>query len=459
MENKNNLFNQFLSVSSKQWKQKIQVDLKGANYNKTLITDTLEGIKIKPFYHSDSFKSVVGVNNHLHKQQFKICQTIFISEERTANFLAKNALKRGADSIRFKAEKPFNHKMVLDGLSDVEIYFQLSFLDEDWVKDMVRVNDYSFKQFINIDLIGNLVRTGNWFFNNKKDHDIFKSLLRDIDEKSCGSIIGVDVSPYQNAGANTVQQVAYALAHVNEYLNFIEENKIDSVKKINFTFSIGSNYFFEIAKIRAFRYLWNLLLKEYDFEIEANIFAEPTLRNKTLYDYNVNMLRTTSECMSAILGGANVVSNISYDSIFHKRNEFGERIARNQLIIMKEESNIKNSEIADGSYYIEELTYEIAKKALQIFKDIEKSGGLVKQLFEGIIQGKIEENAKKEQELFDKGELVLLGTNKYPNHEDKMKDKIELHPFLNKKKHQTAIQQIIPKRLAEKIEIERLEGE
>ena len=163
--------------------------------------------------------------------------------------------------------------------------------------------------------------------------------------------------------------------------------------------------------------------------------------------------------MSAILGGANTISNIAYDEVFHKKNEFGDRIARNQLIILKKESRIKNDEFANGSYYIEELTYEIADKALRIFKEIEKSGGFVKKLFEGTIQRKIKENATKEQDQFDKENLVLLGTNKHPNMDDKMKDDLELYPFVKTKHQKTEIQPIIVKRLAEKLEKERLEKE
>ena len=450
---KNNLFKDFPSVSSKQWKQKIQFDLKGADYNNTLITDTLEGIKIKPFYHSDSFKQLDIPKN---EEEFKICQTIFISNDKTANFLAKDALKRGADSIQFIADKKFDFKIVLESLSGSTIYFQLLFLDKDFIFDLIN-SSIETKIFLNIDLIGNLAKTGNWFYNNQKDHEILKSILKK--ETNAISTLGVDASLYQNAGSNIVQQVAYALAHANEYLNFIDINEISSVKEINFNFAIGSNYFFEIAKLRAFNYLWKLLLQEYNFNIKANIFVQPTLRNKTLYDYNVNMLRTTSESMSAIFGGAHVISNVSYDTIFHKKNEFGERIARNQLIVLKEESYLKNSASAEGSYYIEELTFEITEKALQTFKDIEKSGGFVKQLFEGTIQRKINDNAQKEQELFDKGEVVLLGTNKHSNSEDKMKEELEIYPFVKKKNRQTIIQPITAKRLAESLEMDRLEEE
>jgi methylmalonyl-CoA mutase len=172
------------------------------------------------------------------------------------------------------------------------------------------------------------------------------------------------------------------------------------------------------------------------------------------------MLRTTTECMSAILGGADTVSNISYDSVYHKKNEFGERISRNQLLILKEESYFINaSEYAEGSYYIESLTKEISEKALAIFKDIEKGGGFLKQLKEGTIQRKIKESADKEQAQFDKGELVLLGTNKHPNMDDKMNDTIELYPFVKTKPRKTLIPPVIARRLAEKMEQERLNDE
>lgn len=122
--------------------------------------------------------------------------------------------------------------------------------------------------------------------------------------------------------------------------------------------------------------LWDALLEEYDVESEAHLCVQPSLRNKTLYDYNVNMLRTTSECMSAILGGATSITNVSYDAIYHKSNEFGERIARNQLLILQQESYLAEAQnFADGAYYIENITKQLAEKALEQFKVIEKSGG------------------------------------------------------------------------------------
>ena len=172
------------------------------------------------------------------------------------------------------------------------------------------------------------------------------------------------------------------------------------------------------------------------------------------------MLRTTSECMSAILGGTKTIANSSYDAIFHQPNEFGERISRNQLLILQQESELSEAQnIADGTYYIETTTQQLAQKALEIFKQIEKGGGFLKQLKEGVIQRKIKESADKEQQLFDSGKLVLLGTNKIQNENDKMKNDLEVSPFLKARNEKTLIQPIIQKRLAEKLEQDRLKNE
>jgi methylmalonyl-CoA mutase len=229
---------------------------------------------------------------------------------------------------------------------------------------------------------------------------------------------------------------------------------------IVFEVNVGTNYFFEIAKLRAMRLLFNLVAKEYNHNLECHLLVSPTKRNKTIYDYNINMLRTTTECMSAIIGGANAIANLPYDSLYHKDNEFGDRIARNQLLILKNESYFdKVNNPADGSYYIETLTTQLAEKALVLFKDIEASGGFLKQLNEGIIKRKIQESADKEQELFDSGKEILLGTNKYPNKDDRMKQDLELFPFVKIKPRKTLITPIIEKRLAEKAEQERLDLE
>jgi methylmalonyl-CoA mutase len=223
---------------------------------------------------------------------------------------------------------------------------------------------------------------------------------------------------------------------------------------------VSSNYFFEIAKLRALRQLWSSLASEYGINTNCRINTTPSKRNKTIYDYNVNLLRTTTECMSAILGGSDIVSNLAYDALYHEDNEFGSRISRNQLLILKHESYFdKVNNPADGSYYIESLTQQLVEKALELFKDIESNGGFLAQLKKGTIQRKIKESAAVDQADFDSGKLVLLGSNKHPNLDDKMKNDLEISPFLKREKRKTLIEPIIEKRLSEKLEMSRLNKE
>ncbi|MGB5645598.1 MAG: methylmalonyl-CoA mutase family protein, partial [Muriicola sp.] len=218
--------------------------------------------------------------------------------------------------------------------------------------------------------------------------------------------------------------------------------------------------FFEIAKIRALRLLWKSLATVHGAPESCHIIAQPSKRNKTLYEYNANLLRTTTECMAAILGGADTICNLPYDAIYHKDNEFGERIARNQLLILRNESYFGAvSNPADGAYYLETLTRQLAEKAMDLFKNLEASGGYLKGLKQHTIQKKIREQAEKEQLQFDNGELVLVGSNVYVNPKDKMKDTIEIYPFLKSNPGKTLIEPILEKRLAESMEQKRLDNE
>ena len=447
------LFSEFESVSSKQWKQKIQFELKGADYNDTLIWNSPENIKVKPFYHQDDLQDILPVNTNA--SEFKICQNIFVYDLEKSIERALESISRGAESIRFSIEdETIDVAKLLEKLplESVTIYFNLDFISIDFVSKIEAIaQKRNAKIYCNLDPIGQLAKEGNWFKTKEKDN--FETLNSLSKKVSKSSIISIDGTLYQNAGANMVQQIAYSLAHANEYLN-----RISIINQpIVFQISVGTNYFFEIAKLRALRILFHLIAKEYNPNLECHLLVSPTKRNKTIYDYNVNMLRTTTECMSAIIGGADAIANLPYDALYHKDNEFGDRIARNQLLVLKNESYFdKVNNPADGTYYIESITNQLAEKALTLFKDIEANGGFLKQLNEGIIKRKIQESADKEQELFDSGKEVLLGTNKYPNKDDKMKHDLELFPFVKVKPRKTLITPIIEKRLAEKIEQERL---
>jgi methylmalonyl-CoA mutase len=450
------LFDDFNPISSKQWKQRIQFELDGADYNDTLLWHSPEDIKVKPFYHRDELQQSAFSNTK--SDSFKICQNIFVQDVIKSNLRALSTIKKGAESIIFtiNQEQIDIEKLLVNIPFDkIAIYFNLGFLSTSFIK---KLDAIAFEKkaliYCNLDPIGHLAKDGNWFKTTEKDN--FETLEILSKTTNTASFISIDSSLYQNAGANIVQQIAYSLGHANEYFNQIPTLN----KPIVFQVAVGSNYFFEIAKLRALRLLFRLIAKEYNHNLDCHLLASPTKRNKTIYDYNVNMIRTTSECMSAILGGADAIANQVFDALYHKDNEFSDRIARNQLVILKEESHFdKVNNPADGSYYIESLTHQLAEKALILFKDIEKQGGFLKQLNEGVIKRKIQESANKEQELFDSEKEILVGTNKYINKNDRMKDALELYPFLKIKPRKTLITPIIETRLAEKSEQNRLKEE
>jgi len=450
------LMKDFETVTAKEWRQKIQVDLKGADYE-SLITHTPEGIDIKPFYHQEDLQNKPSIAS---PQDWDIVEKLIVNNVDETIKNTKHSLSKGSEALWLVIENESVNLVEIFkqiNFSDTPIFVEFKFLDPKYVITFAEfLKDQKHQVLIGVDPIGELAATGNWFHSLKNDQEAVAYILKHTSYLPVH--ISIDTGTYQNAGANMVQQLAYALTHANEYLN--QHAEVLKTQKLIFKVAVGSNYFFEIAKLKALRQLYASLAAEYQLPEEIKIMAYPSDRNKTIYDYNVNLLRTTTECMSAILGGSDFVCNFAYDKIFHKENEFGSRIARNQLLILKNESHFdKVSNPTDGTYYIEDLTQQLAEKALVLFKSIEKGGGFLVQLKEGIIQRKIKEAAQKEQEDFYSGETILVGTNKYENPEDKMKNDLEHSPFLEKKERKTLLPPIIKRRLAENLEQERLKKE
>ena len=453
------LFEEFPPVFAKAWKQKIQYDLKGADYNKELVWKSREGIHVKPFYNKeDSGDTCSSMDS---EKTWKIGQSIYAGVAEKANKMALKFLERGVERLHFSVpNEGIQFKALLKNidLQKIQVSFHFSFLSASYVESLLNsVDKGKSKIHLNIDIIGNLARTGNWFHNLTEDHKILERLLK----TEADNLLSVDTTLYENAGADIVQQLGYGLAHAHEYIHHLSEKGIlDGIEKFTFKVAIGGNYFFEIAKLRALRLLWYTLMEEYGLNIECRIVAEPSRRNKTVYDYNMNMVRTTTECMSAILGGAHVVFNQPYDRLYHKDNDFSSRIALNQLLIFKEEAYLdKVQNAADGAYYMESLTRQLAEKALILFKSVEKEGGFLKQLKGGIVQQNIREAANRQQEQFNKGAEVLVGTNKFLNGSDRMKEDLELYPFVKKRPRKTLVEPIIESRLAEAVEQKRLNDE
>ncbi len=446
------LFESFDEVSAKQWKQKIQFDLKGADYNEALIFKSLEGIDVKPFYNQEDIANIADIEN---PSSWRNAIKIYVEKASLGNQQGLNRVNKGAESVFFVIqEEDIDPGILLQNFStEIPIYIQTEFLSTTYARQLdVIAKTSGLSIYLLNDNIHQLASTGNWFQNLNSDFSAVEEIAKQ--SNTLKSTISVDLSLYQNAGATMVQQLAYSLAHANEYLNFFNTKNFNSLEnnEIVFKVSVGGNYFFEIAKIRALRLLWSSLSSEYNVLDSCHILAFPSHRNKTILDYNVNMLRTTTECMSAILGGADTIHNLPYDNIYNLENDFGTRISINQLLILKNESyfDLVNNP-ASGSYYIETLTNQLAEEALLLFKNLEKGGGFLNQLKSGNIQRKLKESAKKEQELFDNSEIVLTGSNKYQNTEEIL-PVFQKQVFLSKNVRKTLLEPIIKSRLSEIIE-------
>ncbi len=457
---KDTLFKEFPEVSREQWKQQILSDLKGADYDEKLVYKSRDGIDIQPFYHPDDS---VENGQPAPAGKWNVCEKITAVTAGEANTKAKEVLEKGAESLWFVIpSETVEPEILLSGidLKEIPIFLEPEFLSEKYFILLQKyLKDKENKVYLQTDILGNLAKNGNWYFDSQQDYKILENRIKI--SSGFKSVVSINAALYQNAGATIPEQLAFSLAHVNEYLNCLDKGTagLNDFQPL-FKIASGGNYFFEIAKVKALRWLYASLAGEYRLPIDCYILAQPTLRNKTLYDYNVNLLRTTTESMSAVLGGADAVCNMAYDHIFHNNNDFGERIARNQLLVMKNEAYFdKVANSADGAYYIESLTRQFAETALEIFKKIEAGGGFLKQLEAGIIQKQIKESAEKEQQQFDTGELILIGTNKFPNPDDKMNSDLEKDPFSSSVSGSPIVEPIPEKRLSERAEKERLEKE
>ncbi len=452
------LFKDFEPTSVKAWKQKIQADLKGADYNEKLIDHSDEGIDVKPFYHQDTHQNI----DLPITEDWLITEKIYLENYTAVTKIVNDVTNRGAESLWLIVPE-VNTKLfdLLTKINTLQVPVMLEFLELDgtFLKDLDEFcSELNIDILLNFDPIKHLSSQGNWQKSQTEDLAIIQQFAQ---LKHLEPQLSIDARLFQNAGALKQQELSFSLAVLSEYFNYLSNAQtLPQTIQLNVITSTGSNYFFEIAKLKSYRLLINSLANSFSVAVSVKIIAEPSQRNKTIYDYNVNMLRTTTECMSAVLGGADWVNNLAYDEIFHKTNEFGERISRNQLLILKHESyfdQVHNP--TNGSYYIEELTQQLAQKALEEFKSIEKNEGYISELFKGNITKAIEASAKNEEEKLEKTEFVMVGTNKYENTDDRMKADLELYPFVKKQQRQVKFKPIIARRLAEKIELKRLDKE
>jgi len=446
------LFSEFKEISFKEWKNKANFDLKGKDFNKSLNWHGFEGINTPPYFTPDQKTKSIS-HNRLANRKISISKYFILKNDTRSIGIFNSFIKEEFDTIKLFIPKDFNLKKItsIKDLLNKNIQFEFELFTEDYITNIIELGnkiESGRKIYLNLDFIGRLPIEGNWITSEKHDFDLLLK-VSNLSEKIIP--YSIDSTFYQNSGANILQQIAYTLATSVEYAEIIGR---DFFSKVQFNFAIGSNYFFEIAKLSTFDYLIDLVKEKYNVKNRNNICCESSFRNKTIYDAHSNILRSTTEAMSALIGNADTFISSSFDSTYNNANNFSSRIGYNQLLILTEEAYIdKIDNIDEGSYYINFIKHELAEKSLEIFKLIENGGGILKQLKEGIIQRKVNESSRKEQEHFDNSPNAKISS------EENMDTSIRKYPFLKYKNKNTTFRLIYPRRLSEEIEKKRLNKE
>ena len=452
----NKLFTEFPPVSTEQWEEVINKDLKGADYEKKLVWKTQEGFNVRPYYRAENLESLKYMaakpgqfpfvrgtkkNNEWIIEEWVCCCKNNFAE---ANAQAKTILSKGVESVTFYIDSKSvltkeNFAEMLNGidLTKVPVNFgDCCLKTADTLKgflayvDSLGIDKDSVKAMFDFDPLKMLNNKG-WFCEETA-FDTLAELVKAAEPYKGVKVIEVDAYTFNGCGASSVQELAFALAEGSEYLSRLTEKGLSAdlvAKKMAFSFGVGSTYFMEIAKFRAARMLWANIVDAYGAESNCAkkmcIFATTSEWNQTVYDAYVNMLRATTEAMSAAIAGVDYLQVVPFDFAFEVPTDFSARIARNVQSILKEESHFnKVVDPAAGSYYIENLTNSIADTAWALFKKVEEAGGYVAQFKAGFVQSEIKAVSDKKDKNLQTRRQTLLGTNQFPNFLEKATDKI-----------------------------------
>ena len=458
MSDKEALFKDFPPVPTRLWEEKIREDLKGADYDKTLAWQTLDGFRVEPYYRLEDLdgleylKSGPGQFPNLptvktEKNDWLIRQDLIVRNYESSNRKALESISKGATSIGFDLRemgKPeFSDIQVLLNdfpLGEVPVNFMLSAHFSELLSFLYEAVFLSgtdpgrVKGSISLDPIGMLAANGSFSRDMYTDLNELRKCVDFAREKLPNFfVVHVGGDLFHDAGGSITQELAFALSLGNDYLvqltsMGLEANKI--IPFIQFQFSAATSYFMVIAKLRAARHLWSKITEAYlsGPDTAASMFIHTTSSSwiQTVYDPNVNMLRATTSAMAAIIGGTDSLQVSPFDEAFRQPGPLSERIARNTQIILMEEAYLdKVIDPSAGSYYIENLTDSLIEKAWEIFLTIEEKGGFHKSLVEGYIQKSIGEMVEVRRERVANRRDVLLGTNQYPNFGEKMSGEMD----------------------------------
>lgn len=446
-QDKEKLFAEFPPVSTSQWEELINKDLKGADYFRKLVWKTNEGFSARPYYRAEDLQELSNTNvlpdhfpfirgNQKNANNWHIRQDIYVDDIDEANKKALKILMKGVTSLGFIIDEKFEPSIEeIEQLCE-NIYadaVELNFICEKNSLEVVQSVEKLVRKYnrdlecicgsVDFDPIGQYVLKGKFTVSAEKSFDVAKEMMEAAKHLPNFKVLTINESYFHNSGATLVESLAFSLAQGVNYLTQLTERgmSINAIApRIKFNFAVGSDYFMEIAKIRAARLLWANIVKAYgpsdDLNCKMHIHAETSLWNKTVYDPYVNMLRTTTESMSALIGGVESMTVNPFNDIFESSSEFSQRIARNQQLLLKEESYIdKVVDPAAGSYYIENLTQSIADEAWKLFLEVQEKGGFLEAFKAGFIQNKIAESARERDMNIATRKEILLGTNQFPN--------------------------------------------
>ena len=450
-EKNEKLFDMFPPVSTEEWKAKINVDLKGADFDRKLVWRTNEGFNVQPFYRREDIEGLptIGslpgefpfVRGTRDNNEWVVRQAVIGDTAAEANEHALHILNRGVESLGIKLGGNLGAAdlaEILKGVDLKKVEINVSCCPGHAVEvaeALVRLireagAEKEFRGSVAYDPFRRLLRRGLPFPKDAAAEGLaLYEVVKDIKELRC---FAVDSFMLNNAGAFITQELGYALAWGAEWMTMMTEAGLSAdqvAERIKFNMGIGSNYFMELAKFRAGRMIWAEIVKAYGASDEACkmwVHAVTSEFNQTIYDAHVNLLRTMTETMSAALAGVNSIETLAFDSCFRRPDEFSERIARNQQFLLRDESHLnKVVDPAGGSYYIETLTVSIAEQAWKIFNEVEDNGGFEAMLRRGEIQGKVNESGVKRHLDVARRKENLLGTNIYPNFNERALDKIK----------------------------------
>jgi methylmalonyl-CoA mutase len=444
------LFDQFAPVTPEEWRAKAEVDLKGADFEKKMVWRTNEGFNAQPLYRSVDIadlkqtKSLPGefpyVRGTRYNNDWKVRQNIDVNDVKAANAKALEILDKGINSIGFHMHgSDVDLKALLAGIVLPACEINLMCCPKCALKYAKELVEICKENGCEDTFVGSI--TFNPFKRTFKHGEPFPGdivamateLMNTVKPVAHLRVLSVDSLALNNAGAYIYQELGYALAWGAEWMTMLTEAGFTAdevANRIKFNMGVSTVYFMEIAKFRAARELWALIVKQFkpanDYSCMMNVNAETSRFNQTLYDSYVNLLRSQTEAMSAALACVDSIVVTPFDAPYKESDDFSERIARNQQILLKEESHLdKVVDPAGGSYYVEMLTKNLAEQGWKLFLDVEDKGGFKAALESGDIINAVNATAKERFDKVAKRREQLLGTNQFPNFTEKAADKAD----------------------------------